>query len=148
MQFKWINEGCTREVLDQVVTIGNERACNIWAGVSVVTGNKAVPHDYMARFRRIDVVVILNKDTSSGAFRCVSVNSTKGNVSLATLIDYAAAVAICSRCGIARDGAVGEGECAVEIDDAAATAKCGIARDGAVGEGEYAIVIIDAAAEL
>ncbi len=140
------SESRTREALDQVIAIRDELSRNVLAAVSMVPSNDAITYPHLARV----VHVTLNKEPPPVAGGFIAVNGTKGNINSAAgegaagIVDAAALLRGC----IARDGAVGEGERAAAIEDAAAAtwSRYRIARDDAVGEGERAVAIEDAAA--
>src|SRR6266568_9343151 len=146
----WI-EGGTRVVLEQVVATRGELSYNVWASVSTVPSNDAITctHTRLAKYGSLAILIVLTRENSSFAGRFITVNGTKGDVTLAAEIVDAATV---ERCRIARDGAIGQGECVDTVDAAALTVAIAasssrIARDGAVDHSERAVeTIVDAAA--
>src|SRR6266516_4614813 len=116
----------------------------------MVTSDDAITYTHLARDGFPAVVLdVLNRETSSIATGPITIDGTKLNINLAAKIGDAATLAAKSSSDcIARDGAVGEGECAAVVrdgaaavsDDAAAFRGSSIARDGAVGEGKRAEV--------
>ncbi len=154
---------------DQVVAQRSETSCDVGIGVSFVPSDDAITYTHLARYGfPVDVLAILNRETSSIVTGFITVDGTKLNINLAAkigdaatltrgritrdgtvsegdpavgAIGDAATVAALSRDCIARDGAVGDSERAAGVsDDAAAFSRSHIARDGAVGDGEHASI--------
>ncbi len=139
---------CTGAIPDQVVAQRSETSCDVGIGVSFVPSDDAITYTHLARYGfPVDVLAVLNRETSSIVTGFITIDGTKLNINLAAKIGEAATL---TRGRIIRDGTVSEGDPAVgAIGDAATVAALSrdcIARDGAVGDSERAVGVSDDAA--